>query len=130
MAYRNRFFVVYSGIEGTFVIPNKLLEYYESLVNRFRAQTIDNPNLREYVAEIRDVWEQRVILRELRTRAGIPICRGEVVCLDVLLQSAWGENIRPVPLDRAHDALCFSSHLKQFPPPPWWDCSRYGSVRK
>jgi hypothetical protein len=64
------------GYKGTFVIPNKLLGYYESLVSRVRTQTIDNPHLREYVAEIRDVWEQRVILRELRTRAGIPICRG------------------------------------------------------
>jgi hypothetical protein len=72
------------------VIPNKLLEYYESLVSRFRAQTIDNPHLREYVAEIRDVWEQRVILRELRTRAGIPICRGEVVCLDVPTSKCMG----------------------------------------
>jgi hypothetical protein len=50
------------------VILNKPLEYYESLASRFRTQTIDNLHLREYVAEIRDAWEQRVILRELRTR--------------------------------------------------------------
>jgi hypothetical protein len=65
------------------MIPNKLLEYYELLVRHARPPTIENLHLREYVAEIRDVWEQRVILRELRIRANIPVCSGEVNCLEV-----------------------------------------------
>jgi hypothetical protein len=65
------------------MIPNKLIEYYESLVREARPTTVENLHLREYVAEIRDVWEQRVILRELRIRANIPVCCGEINCLEV-----------------------------------------------
>jgi hypothetical protein len=68
--------------KGNAVIPNELIQYYESLVGRQRRRPAEsNPHLREYIAEIRDVWEQRVILRDLRNRAGIATCSGEVDCL-------------------------------------------------
>jgi hypothetical protein len=42
------------------VIPTKLIQYYESLVDRQRRKPAEeNPHLREYIAEIRDVWEAR-----------------------------------------------------------------------
>jgi hypothetical protein len=65
------------------MFANALLQYYESLV---KAQTTaplpDERHLREYVCELRDQWEKRVIVRELRLRAGIPVCCGEVDCLE------------------------------------------------
>ena len=61
----------------------ELIRYYESLVARQKDTGPDaNRYLREYVAEIRDVWETRVILRELRTRAAIATCSGAVDCLE------------------------------------------------
>ena len=55
------------------MISNDLLEYYESLVHyQGQAPAEENPHLREYVAELRGIWESRVILRELRNRAAIP----------------------------------------------------------
>jgi hypothetical protein len=65
------------------VISNELIRYYESLVARRKpAVTEENPHLREYVAEIRDAWETRTILRDLRNRRGIATCSGEVACLE------------------------------------------------
>jgi hypothetical protein len=54
------------------MIPNELIQYDESLVGRQRPTPAEqNPHLREFIAEIRDAWESRVILRDLRNRAGI-----------------------------------------------------------
>jgi hypothetical protein len=65
------------------MIPNELIEYYESLVHsQGPAPVEENPHLREYVTELRDAWEARVILRDLRNRAGIATCSGEVDCLE------------------------------------------------
>jgi hypothetical protein len=64
------------------VIPDKLIPYYESLVGRRRMPVDESPHIRNYVAEIRDAWEARVILRDLRNRAGIATCSGEVDCLE------------------------------------------------
>ena len=65
------------------MIPSELIQYYESLVGRQRRRPAEeNPHLREYIAEIRDVWEARVILRDLRNQAGIRTCGGEVDCLE------------------------------------------------
>jgi hypothetical protein len=65
------------------VIPIELIQYHELLVGRQRQRPAEeNPHLREYIAEIRDVWEARVILRDLRNRAGIATCSGEVDCLE------------------------------------------------
>jgi hypothetical protein len=69
------------GAEGR-VIPDKLIQYYESLVGRQRPMSAEqNPHLREYIAEIRDAWEARVILRDLRSRSGLATCSGEVDCV-------------------------------------------------
>jgi hypothetical protein len=65
------------------MIPNELIRYYESLVaHQKRAPAEENRHLREYLGEIRDAWEARVILRDLRNRAGIPTCSGAVDCLE------------------------------------------------
>jgi hypothetical protein len=65
------------------MISNELLEYYESLVSYHGpAPTSENPHLREYINEFREPWEARVILRDLRNRAGMTTCSGEVDCLD------------------------------------------------
>jgi hypothetical protein len=65
------------------VIPAELIQYYESLVDRQRPRPAEeNRHLREYIAEIRDAWEARVILRDLRNRAGVATCSGEVDCLE------------------------------------------------
>jgi hypothetical protein len=65
------------------MFTNALLQYYESLV---KAQTTaplpEDRHVREYVCELRDQWEKRVIVRELRLRAGMPVCCGEVDCLE------------------------------------------------
>ena len=68
--------------EKNAVISNDLLEYYESLIHYQGQAPEENPHLREYVAELRGNWESRVILRELRNRAAIPTCSGEVDCLE------------------------------------------------
>ena len=69
--------------EKNAVISNELLEYYESLVSyQGPAPAEENPHLREYVTECRAVWEARVILRDLRNRAGLATCSGEVDCLE------------------------------------------------
>jgi hypothetical protein len=55
------------------MIPNELIEYYESLVrSQDPSSAEENRHLRAYVTDLRDLWEQRVILRELRYRAGVP----------------------------------------------------------
>jgi hypothetical protein len=65
------------------VISNELLEYYESLVRALGPAPVEeNPHLREYVGEIRDFWEKQVILRELRLRTSMPVCSGEIDCLE------------------------------------------------
>jgi hypothetical protein len=65
------------------VISNELLRYYEFLIaNRKPVPPQENPHLREYIAEIRDAWETRVILRDLRNRTGLATCSGEVDCLE------------------------------------------------
>jgi ribosomal protein S24E len=54
------------------VISNELIRYYESLIaSRKPVPPEENPHLREYIAEIRDARETRVIVRDLRNRAGI-----------------------------------------------------------
>lgn|SRR5579872_4471916 len=64
--------------------PNKLIEYYESLVSsQGPAPAEENRHLRAYATELRDLWEKRVILRELRYRSGVPVCSGEVDCLEI-----------------------------------------------
>jgi len=66
------------------VIPKELLDYYESLVRTQSNSPIEESgHLRTFVTELRDLWEQRVILRELRYRAGLPVCSGEVDCLEI-----------------------------------------------
>jgi hypothetical protein len=64
------------------VTSNELIRYYESLARQRPIQPEQNPHLREYVGEIRDAWEARVILRDLRNRAGITTCGGAVDCLE------------------------------------------------
>ena len=65
------------------MIPDELLEYYELLISAQRpAPMEENRHLRACAIELRDLWEQRVILRELRFRAGMPVCSGEVDCLE------------------------------------------------
>jgi hypothetical protein len=65
------------------VITSELIQYYESPVDRQRrGPAEENSHLREYIAEIRDAWEARVILRDLRNRAGLATCSGEVDCLE------------------------------------------------
>jgi hypothetical protein len=65
------------------MIPNELMEYYESLVKgQGPSPGEDNQHLRAYVVEIRDLWEKRVILRELRYRSGMKVCSGEVDCVE------------------------------------------------
>lgn len=65
------------------MIPNELIEYYEWLVStQDPASAEGNHHLRAYVTDLRDRWEQRVILRELRYRAGVLVCSGEVDCLE------------------------------------------------
>jgi hypothetical protein len=54
------------------MIPNELIEYYESLVKGHGPSPCeDNQHLRAYVVELQDLWEKRAILRELRYRAGM-----------------------------------------------------------
>jgi hypothetical protein len=64
------------------VASQELIRYYESLVAKRKTPADANRYLREYVAEILDAWEARVILRDLRSRAGIATCIGEVDCLE------------------------------------------------
>jgi len=64
------------------MIPNELLQYYESVVRDLDPiPNEENCHLHAYISEIRDLWEKRVILRELRLRTGLPVCSGEVDCL-------------------------------------------------
>jgi hypothetical protein len=66
---------------GNVVIPNELIQYYESLVDRQRRRPAEeNPHIREYIAEIRDVCPSHP--RDLQNRAGIATCREEVDCLE------------------------------------------------
>jgi hypothetical protein len=90
------------------VIPNEPIQYYESLVGRQRRRPSEsNPHLREYIAEIRDVWEARVILRDLRNRAGIATCSGEVDCLENPISRCMGGKhptvARPVAISACRD---------------------------
>lgn len=65
------------------MIPNELIEYYESLVKeQGLPSSEDNQHLRAYVVELKDLWEKRVILRELRQRSGMEVCSGEVDCVE------------------------------------------------
>jgi hypothetical protein len=64
------------------VASHELIRYYESLVAKRNAPADANRHLREFVAEIRDAWEARVILRDLRNREGIATCSGAVDCLE------------------------------------------------
>lgn len=65
------------------MVPNELIEYYESLVKeQVLPSSEDNEHLRAYVVEIKDLWEKRAILRELRYRAGREVCSGEVDCVE------------------------------------------------
>jgi hypothetical protein len=55
------------------VISGELIQYYGSLGGRPKAMPEEEtPILRVYAAELRDTLEARVILRDLRNRAGIP----------------------------------------------------------
>jgi hypothetical protein len=57
------------------MIPNPLIEYYESMVKEEGSSDGDeNQHLRAYVVELKDLWEKRAILRELRYRNGIEVC--------------------------------------------------------
>jgi hypothetical protein len=65
------------------VASQEPIRHYESLVAKRKAPADANRyHLRKYVAEIRDAWEARVILRDLQSRAGIATCSGEVDCLE------------------------------------------------
>lgn len=65
------------------MIPNELIEYYETLVREQNSShDEENPHLRAFVIELRDLWEKRGILRELRYRAGMEVCSGEIGCVE------------------------------------------------
>jgi hypothetical protein len=65
------------------MIPNELIEYYESMIKEQGSSDGDeNQHLRAYVVELKDLWEKRAILRELRYRNGIEVCSGEVDCVE------------------------------------------------
>ncbi len=65
------------------MISKELLEYYESLINDLGPEHQEvGRHLRAYITGMHDLWEKRVILRELRYRAGTPVCSGEVDCLE------------------------------------------------
>jgi hypothetical protein len=65
------------------VISNELIQYYESLAGHGgRASAGEDPHIRALVGEILDAWEKRVIVRDLRNRAGIATCSGEVYSLE------------------------------------------------
>ena len=93
------------------MIPNKLLEYYESQVKHARPPTVENLHLREYVGEIRDVWEQRVILRELRIRKNIPVCSGEITCLETPASRCMGGDHQTCPDHTDSCYLCVPKGL-------------------
>ena len=84
---------------------NALLEYYESLAKaETTAPLAVDRHLREYACELRDQWETRVIVRELRLRAGMTVCCGEVDCLEHPdLRCMKGEH----PTCTAHTDCCF-----------------------
>lgn len=63
------------------MISNELIQYYEALVASRPPVEVD-PNFKEYATEIRAAWEARAILRDLRNRAGIATCSGEVDCVE------------------------------------------------
>jgi hypothetical protein len=89
------------------VIPNELLEYYESLTsNQDSAHLEENAHLRAYVVEIRDLWEKRVVLRELRYRAGMPVCSGGVDCLDDPTSQCMSGEHRTCPTHTDDCYLC------------------------
>lgn len=59
-----------------------LIEYYEALVRADDEQLVrTSPNLRDRVYRNQGMWEHRVILRQLREKAGISVCWGAVDCL-------------------------------------------------
>jgi hypothetical protein len=62
----------------------ELIQYYESLVGRQEElpEEATTPILRQFAANLRDALEARVILRDLRNRAGIASCSGEVDCVE------------------------------------------------
>jgi hypothetical protein len=65
------------------MVNPELLKYYELLVrDQGQIELQENSHTRAFVNELRDLWEKRVILRELRFRAGIPVCSGEIDCVD------------------------------------------------
>ncbi len=67
------------------MVPNELIEYYESWVKEQGSSSSEdevNGHLRAYVVELKDVWEKRAILRELRFRAGGVVCSGTVDCVE------------------------------------------------
>lgn len=64
------------------MISNELIEYYERLVREPGHFGDENRHLQAYRSDLRDQWEKRAILRELRYRSGIPVCSGEVDCLE------------------------------------------------
>ena len=72
------------GLQEGAVISKKQIKYYESLVAREEEipEEAITPILRQYAANLRDAWEARVILRDLRNRAGIATCSGEVDCVE------------------------------------------------
>jgi hypothetical protein len=77
-------------------ISNELIRYYESLVSRRRAShSEENPHLSECIAEIREVWETRVILRDLRNRAGVATCSWEVDCLEAPISPCMRGDRKP-----------------------------------
>lgn len=62
---------------------NALLEYYESLAEGEKTAPLpEDRHVREFACELRDQWETRVIVRELRLRAGMTVCCGEVDCME------------------------------------------------
>lgn len=65
------------------MIPGELIQYYEKLVReQGSSQSYESQHLRAYESELRDLWEKRAILRELRYRAGMEVCSGEIACVD------------------------------------------------
>lgn len=67
------------------MIPNELIEYYESWVKEHGSSSSEDEakgHLRAYLVELKDVWEKRAILRELRFRAGMVVCSGTVDCVE------------------------------------------------
>jgi hypothetical protein len=87
------------------MVSTELIKYYESLIDKQRPlPQEENQYLTAYLSEIRDLWEKRVILRELRYRSGMSVCSGEVDCLESPTSSCMrGEH----PTCPGHTDSCF-----------------------